>query len=186
MKTAYFDCFAGASGDMVVAAMLDVGLDAEFLKAQLAMLGVKNLDIKSAVTRRAGLRALRFEVIVPEQNQHRNLKQIAEIINQSKISESAKKTAITIFNKLAQAEAAVHNNDINDIHFHEVGALDSIVDIVLLGFESRRRHSQVCPQSAAGACTCNCRTTERCSSCRRAGSGRAAYSHRSGNPDNYS
>ncbi len=130
MKIAYFDCFAGASGDMLVAAMLDAGLDAEFLKAQLATLGIKNLNIKLTVTRRCGLRAISFEPVTPEQRHHRKLEQITKIISQSKISEQAKKTAIAIFERIAQAEATVHNKEPQDISFHEVGALDSIVDIV--------------------------------------------------------
>ena len=86
MKIAYFDCFAGAGGDMIAAAMLDAGLDAEFLKAQLATLGVKNLDIKITETQRCGLRAVSFKPVIPRQSQHRNLEQITKIINQSKIS----------------------------------------------------------------------------------------------------
>jgi uncharacterized protein (TIGR00299 family) protein len=130
MKIAYFDCFAGAGGDMIAAAMLDAGLDAKFLKAQLATLGLKDLDIKIAETKRAGLRAISFQPVTPEQNQPRNLKQITKIIETSEISQQAKNTAVSVFQKVAQAEAAVHNKDPNDLHFHEVGALDSIVDIV--------------------------------------------------------
>ncbi|MHC4708019.1 MAG: nickel pincer cofactor biosynthesis protein LarC [Planctomycetota bacterium] len=130
MKIAYFDCFAGAGGDMIAAAMLDAGLDAKSLKAQLATLGLKDLDIKIAETKRAGLRAISFQPLTPEQDQPRNLQQITKIIETSKISQQAKNTAVSVFQKIAQAEAAVHNKDPNDIHFHEVGALDSIVDIV--------------------------------------------------------
>jgi len=130
MKIAYFDCFAGAGGDMIVAAMLDAGLDVEFLKAQLATLGVEKLDIKLTETSRAGLKALSFVPVVPKQRHHRNLRQITKIINESKISEPARKTAVTIFDKLARAEAAVHGRSPDNVEFHEVGALDSIVDIV--------------------------------------------------------
>jgi len=115
---------------MIVAAMLDAGLDAKFLKAQLATLDVKDLDIKITETKRCGLRALSFVPVVPKQEHHRNLAQISKIINQSRITEKAKKTAITIFTKLAEAEGAVHNKSPADIDFHEIGALDSIVDIV--------------------------------------------------------
>ena len=130
MRIAYFDCFAGAGGDMLVAAMLDAGLDVEFLKAQLATLGLKNLDIKLTETRRCGLKALAFVPVTPEQRRQRNMEQITKIISRSKISKQAKTTAITIFERLAQAEAVVHGKDPDDVHFHEVGALDSIVDIV--------------------------------------------------------
>jgi len=158
MKIAYFDCFAGAGGDMIAAAMLDAGLDAEFLKVQLATLGLKQLDIKLAQTQRAGLRALGFVPIIPEQDEHRNLEQITSIINQSKISEKAKKTATTIFNKLAQAEATVHNKAPQDIHFHEVGALDSIVDIVSasIGLDALGVEKVYCSALSVGGGTVKC------------------------------
>jgi len=158
MKIAYFDCFAGAGGDMIVAAMLDAGLDVEFLKAQLATLGLKNLDIKLTETRRCGLRALNFVPIVPQQRQQRNLQQITKIISQSKISERAKKTTITIFERIAQAEAAVHGKDPNDIHFHEVGALDSIVDIISasIGLEALGVDKVYCSALSVGGGTIKC------------------------------
>jgi len=130
MKIGCFDCFAGASGDMIVAAMLDAGLDAEFLKGQLATLGIKGLDIQLTETKRASLRAIRFEPVAPKEDQDRKIEQINKIITQSGISKRAKRTAITIFEKIAQAEATVHNKHPKNVHFHEVGALDSIVDIV--------------------------------------------------------
>ena len=89
-----------------------------------------NIPLRITETKRGGLRAISFEPVVPKQDHHRNLEQISKIISQSKISERAKKTAIAIFDKLAQAEAAVHGKAPKDIHFHEIGALDSIVDIV--------------------------------------------------------
>lgn len=130
MKIAYFDCFAGAGGDMIVAAMVDAGLDAEFLKGRLATLGIDKLDMKLTKTSRAGLSALTFIPVVAQEHKHRNIKQIIQIIEDSKIDPRAKETAVAIFDKLADAEAAVHGKDRNDVHFHEIGALDSIVDIV--------------------------------------------------------
>jgi uncharacterized protein (TIGR00299 family) protein len=158
MKIAYFDCFAGAAGDMIVAAMLDAGLDVEFLKAQLATLGLQNLDISLTETRRCGLRALSFVPSVPKQHQHRNLQQITEIITQSKISEQAKKTAVNIFERIAHAEAAVHGKDPNDIYFHELGALDSIVDIVSasVGLESLSVEKVYCSALSLGGGTVKC------------------------------
>jgi uncharacterized protein (TIGR00299 family) protein len=158
MKIAYFDCFAGAAGDMIVAAMLDAGLDVEFLKAQLATLSLKNIDISLTETRRCGLRALSFVPIVSKQHQHRNLQQIIKIITQSKISEQAKKTAVNIFEKIAQAEAAVHGKDPNDIHFHELGALDSIVDIVSasIGLEALGVEKVYCSALSVGGGTVKC------------------------------
>jgi len=158
MKIAYFDCFAGAAGDMIVAAMLSAGLDAEFLKDQLATLGIKNLDIKLTETKRAGLKAISFEPIIPEQNCNRNLEQIADIISQSGISEQAQKTAIAIFEKIAGAEAAAHNKAVNDIHFHEVGALDSIVDIVsaCIGIQALCAEKIYCSALSLGGGTVKC------------------------------
>lgn len=158
MKIAYFDCFAGAGGDMIVAAMLDAGLDFEFLKAQLTTLGIKSLDIKVTETKRAGLKAISFIPITPKQRSHRNLEQITEIIDQSRISKHAKKTAISIFKRIAKAEAAVHNKDPDDIHFHEVGALDSIVDIVSasVGLEALGIEKVYCSVLSTGGGTVKC------------------------------
>ncbi|MDD5063311.1 MAG: nickel pincer cofactor biosynthesis protein LarC [Phycisphaerae bacterium] len=158
MKIAYFDCFAGAAGDMIVAAMLDAGLDAEFLKAQLATLGLKNFDIKITETKRTGLRALSFLPVVQKEHAHRNLKDITKIITQSKISEQAKKTAITVFEKIAKAEGKVHGKDPNEIHFHEVGALDSIVDIVSasIGFAALGLDKIYCSTLSVGGGTIEC------------------------------
>ncbi len=158
MKIAYFDCFAGAGGDMIVAAMLDAGLDVEFLKAQLATLGLKDLDIKMSQAMRAGLRALSFFPVVPKEHKHRNLKQITEIITQSRISEQAKKTAIAIFERIADAEGTVHGKDPNEVHFHEVGALDSIVDIVSASvcLESLGLDKVYCSALSVGGGTIKC------------------------------
>jgi len=130
MKIAYFDCFAGAAGDMIVAAMIAAGLDADLLKSQLATLDLAGLEIKITPTRRASLKTLTFTPTAPKNQKHHHLSDITQIIQQSKISENAKKTAIAIFDQLAHAEAAVHGKSVDEIHFHEVGAVDSIVDIV--------------------------------------------------------
>ncbi len=158
MKIAYFDCFAGAGGDMIAAAMLDAGLDAEFLKAQLATLGIKNLDIKIIETKRYGLRAISFEPVIGHQSQHRNLEEITKIINRSKISEQARKTAVSIFEKLACAEGAVHGRSSNEICFHEIGAVDSIVDIVSasIGIEALGVEKVYCSALSLGGGTVKC------------------------------
>ena len=158
MKIAYFDCFSGAAGDMIVAAILDAGLEIEFLKAQLATLDVDNFEIKTQETLRSGLRAKKFTVVVGKQHDHRNLPQIIEIINSSKISGSAKETAITIFKRLATAEAAVHGKEVNEIHFHEIGAVDSIVDIVstAIGLEALGIEKVYCSSLAVGGGSVKC------------------------------
>jgi hypothetical protein len=130
MKIAYFDCFSGAGGDMITAAFIDAGMDAEFLRRQLGLLGIEGLEIKISQTDRCGLRATKFEPVFPTQHHHRGLRDILEIINNSKIAAEAKQTAAAIFDRLADAEATVHGKSKDSVHFHEVGAVDSIVDIV--------------------------------------------------------
>jgi pyridinium-3,5-bisthiocarboxylic acid mononucleotide nickel chelatase len=152
MKIAYFDCFSGAAGDMIAGAMLDAGLDFEFLKSQIATLGIENLAVTVSETKRAGLRALHFIPLIKEEHHHRHLSDIIKIINDSKIGDKPKKMAIAIFDRLAQAEAIVHGKEPNDIHFHEVGAIDSIVDIVsaAVGFDALGIEKVYCSVLAVG------------------------------------
>jgi uncharacterized protein (TIGR00299 family) protein len=154
MKIAYFDCFSGAAGDMIAAGLLDAGLDFEFLKQQIATLGLpqKDLVLKVNQTKRAGLRAVQFVPVIEEQKHHRNLGDIKKIINGSRIGEKPKQTAVSIFERLAQAEAAVHGKGPNEIHFHEIGAIDSIVDIVSasIGFEALNIDKVYCSPIAVG------------------------------------
>jgi len=158
MKIAYFECFAGAAGDMIVAAMLDAGLDFEHLKEQIATLNIAELEIKIQETIRCGLSAMSFTPAIAEQKSHRNLEQITDIINNSKIDGRAKKTAIQIFSRLAEAEAKVHNKDIQKIHFHEVGAVDAIVDMVSasIGLHQLGIEKVYCSTISVGGGTVNC------------------------------
>ncbi len=130
MKIAYFDCFAGAAGDMLVASMLDAGLDPDLLRDRLATLPLPPFELKITKTTRAGIAATRFEPLLPPASNHRNLSQIIEIINAAALPENVRATAIAVFKTLAEAEAAVHATDVEHVHFHEVGALDSIIDVV--------------------------------------------------------
>jgi uncharacterized protein (TIGR00299 family) protein len=152
MKIAYFDCFSGAAGDMIAGAMLDAGLPFEFLKGRLASLGLQNLQLKFSETKRAGLRAIQFIPVGKEEHHLRNLADITKIIEGSELSNKPKQTALAIFQRLAEAEAAVHGKEPNDIHFHEVGALDSIVDIVsaAIGLEALGIEKVYCSPLAVG------------------------------------
>ena len=158
MRIAYFDCFAGAAGDMIAAAMVDAGLDAGFLKSQIAALGLKNLEIEINTTQRVGLRAMTFLPRAPHEHHHRHLDDIKKIITQSKISEKAKQTAIAVFTRLALAEAAVHGKTVDEIHFHEVGAVDSIVDIVVaaIGFDALKIEKVYCSVLSVGSGEIKC------------------------------
>lgn len=135
----YFDCFAGISGDMTVAALLDLGVDPADLRAELDKLGVDGWDIAISQGNRNGLRGTRFEVNLQHavsshhhshQHPHRNLYDIEAIIDNSSLHDGVKNRSKEIFAVLASAEARVHGRPVEEVHFHEVGALDSIIDIV--------------------------------------------------------
>jgi len=155
MKTGYFDCFASAGGDMIDAAMLEAGLNAQLLKTRLATLEIDALDVKIRCEHRCGIEATTFEPVAGKQTRHRNLAQITTLINKSGIADTVKSKAVAIFNKLADAEAAVHGTDPDSIHFHEVGAVDSIVDIVsaCIGLEVLGIEQVYCSALAVGGGT---------------------------------
>ncbi len=131
MKIAYFDCFSGISGDMIVGALLDSGLDIKFLKKELKKLNLRNYKIEAKKIVKKGLAATRFNVIWDEKNYagERNLKGINRIIDDSKLDKGLKSTIKGIFLKIASAEAKIHSRPISKIHFHEVGAVDVIIDV---------------------------------------------------------
>ena len=164
-KTLYLECYSGISGDMTVAALLDLGADQKVLEDVLESLPVQGFEIKVNRVMKSGIDACDFDVILNEEidghdhdmeylhgaytqehrnetkeqtqeaghaykHEHRNLKQICEIIEAADMSENAKQIAERIFTVLAEAEAKVHGESMEQVHFHEVGAVDSIVDIV--------------------------------------------------------
>ncbi|HEY8227734.1 MAG TPA: nickel pincer cofactor biosynthesis protein LarC [Pyrinomonadaceae bacterium] len=130
MKTLYFDCFAGASGDMILGAMVGAGVDPKALTEQLSLLNVQGFGVRFETVRRAGLSATHAVVNTADEHEHRHLREILNIIASSALPPSVKARATQIFTRLGEAEARVHNEPIERVHFHEVGALDAIVDIV--------------------------------------------------------
>jgi len=158
MKIAYFDCFAGASGDMILASLLDAGLDFKKLTSELEKLNLKEYEIKIKKDVKKGISGTKFDVQTHHHSHenhgkphkgnghtHRSLKDINAIIEKSGLPEHIKVTSKLIFLRLAEAEGKIHNKKPQDVHFHEVGAVDSIVDIVgavigldLLGIEEVR------------------------------------------------
>jgi len=132
MKILYYDCFSGISGDMNLAAMIDLGLDKNFLLSELKKLKLSGYTIRFNKEQRSGITGTRVDVITdPSENQiHRNLLDIEKIIDTSDLNKQVKSLSKRIFQKLGKAEAHVHNKPISKIHFHEVGAIDSIIDIV--------------------------------------------------------
>src|SRR6188474_2015856 len=109
MKTIYFDCFAGASGDMILGALVSAGVDRSALKDQLALLDVAGYEIEFASVDRSGINATHAQVKIEPEHKHRHLSDILKIINSSRLADSVKQRAADIFTRLAAAEAQVHN-----------------------------------------------------------------------------
>jgi len=132
MKIAYFDCFAGISGDMTLGALIGVGADPERLREGLAGLGVGGFSIEVGRRMTGLIEATDVRVILDDHHHHhhRRLHDILEMIRGANLSDRVKQTAERIFRRLAEAEGKVHGSSPEEVHFHEVGAVDAIVDIV--------------------------------------------------------
>ena len=132
MKTLYFDCFCGAAGDMIVGALIDAGADFAALNTSLATLGVDGYTLSCEKVNKHGMMATKFDVHVDETHHHphRHLRHIVEIIEAGDLPEIIKEASLATFRRIAECEAEVHGSTIEKVHFHEVGAVDSIVDIV--------------------------------------------------------
>src|SRR5215207_4133394 len=122
MKTLYFDCFAGASGNMILGALIALGVDERELVEQIKLLDISDFEIEFTTKDKSGISAIHAEVRVPHENAHRHLHTIEKIINDSSLTEKIKHRAIAIFRSLAEAEAKIHGIDVEKVHFHEVGA----------------------------------------------------------------
>ncbi|KPK87946.1 MAG: hypothetical protein AMS27_00915 [Bacteroides sp. SM23_62_1] len=154
MTVLYYDCFSGISGDMNLGALIDLGVDPDHLKSELRKLNLEGFKLEWVTDSRKGISGTRAIVKISEgpgkteksgkhgqsgphhgsenhdHSDHRNLDDIRRIIENSRLNEFIKKKSLEIFQKVAEAEAKVHGKSVDDIHFHEVGAIDSIVDIV--------------------------------------------------------
>jgi len=131
LKTAYFDTLSGISGDMSLAALIDAGTPAEWIEKQLNSLGIGPVELSTKEARKCGYRAIHIELKTQPETKHRHLHHIDAIIdNSNTLSDRARATAKAIFLKLGEAEAKVHGSTLQKVHFHEVGAADSICDIV--------------------------------------------------------
>lgn len=129
MRIGYFDCFSGISGDMTLGALVDAGADARAIQEAIASLGLP-CELSFETVRRGGFRATHAQVKAAEEHAHRFLHHIEGLIDNSRLTPRQNELAKRIFLRLGEAEAAVHGIDLKRIHFHEVGAVDSIVDIV--------------------------------------------------------
>ncbi len=138
MKILYYDCFSGISGDMNLGALLDLGVDKKYLLKELGKLSIGSYKLKVYNDKRGGITGTKVDVIVPTYKKlssnagliKRTFRDITKTIKQSNLSANVKKISLDIFSRLARAEAKIHGHKIENVHFHEVGAIDSIVDIV--------------------------------------------------------
>ncbi len=130
MNLAYFDCFSGISGDMTLGALIDAGCDVSHLRKELRSLQVSGWELTAERVWKNGMAATYAKVKTEDHEKHRSLSEILEILNKSQLAPQVRDRAGAIFEKLGEAEARVHDVPLEKIHFHEVGAVDAIVDIV--------------------------------------------------------
>ncbi|HEX5370864.1 MAG TPA: nickel pincer cofactor biosynthesis protein LarC [Dehalococcoidia bacterium] len=130
-RVAYFDCFSGASGDMILGSLLDAGLPFEALQAEVAKIAlpVGAFSIEAHRVQRAGFAATKLDVIVSEPPRHRSLGEVLEIVRSSRLPEGDRQRIESVFQLLGEVEAQVHGSSVEDVELHEVGAVDALVDV---------------------------------------------------------
>ena len=156
MRIVFIDCASGAAGDMLLGAFVDLGLPLEALRDELAKLSLHGYRLESRRVRRCGLAATKVDVrIEGHEHAHRGLRDIRALLDRSGLEASVKERAAGLFQRLAEAEATVHGTTAEEVHFHEVGAMDSIVDIVggVIGFAWLRADRIVASPMNVGAGT---------------------------------
>ncbi|MDQ1239153.1 MAG: pyridinium-3,5-bisthiocarboxylic acid mononucleotide nickel chelatase [Thermodesulfobacteriota bacterium] len=161
MRIAYFDCFSGAGGDMILGSLLDAGLPLNVLCSELDKLGLDHYQIEPKQVLKRGLRAT--QAVVAFESHHdrphqRHLSDIKQIIHESGLASSIKEQSIAVFTRLAQAEARVHQVSVEEVHFHEVGAMDAIIDVVgsVVGLASLKIERVLCSPLHLGSGTIEC------------------------------
>jgi hypothetical protein len=142
MKIAYFDCISGASGDMILGALIDAGLPFERLQSGLSLLGLEGYQLEHHQVVKNGFKATKVDVRVQDHVTERHLADILDIVKQSKLPAEIKEKSSTLFTRLAGVEAGIHGTSLEHVHLHELGGIDTIVDVVgaflsiqLLGIE---------------------------------------------------
>jgi len=150
MVCAYFDCFSGIAGDMILGAFVDLGMSIDFLKKEIKKIDLIGYSISAKKIRKNNFDATDVSIIVHDNQPYRTYKDIKSLIKKSSLDDKVKKRSIEIFYNLAVAEGKVHNVDPEHVHFHEVGAVDSIIDIVgssiaLSFFDIKKVYSSALP-----------------------------------------
>jgi uncharacterized protein (TIGR00299 family) protein len=158
MTVCYLDCFSGISGDMVLGGLADAGADPAELSRQVGRLGLEGVGIAFEPCARNGIAATKLCVSAPSEHKHRHLASIENIIRAAGLSRQVEDRSIAIFRRLGEAEATIHQVAIEKVHFHEVGAVDSIVDIVgaCIGFELLGIDKLYCSSLNLGSGTVQC------------------------------
>ncbi|CAG7640845.1 Pyridinium-3,5-bisthiocarboxylic acid mononucleotide nickel insertion protein [Paenibacillus solanacearum] len=161
MKICYLDCFSGISGDMTLAALVDAGADRDYIDEELRKIHIEPFALEWKRVNKRGISSMKVDVLLdpnrpPEH--HRHYSEIVEIINRSGFNERVVKLSLAIFEKIAIAEAKIHNVPIESVHFHEVGAIDSIVDVigVALAIDSLQIEKIICSPVPLGSGTVRC------------------------------
>ena len=158
MRIAYFDCFSGAAGDMILGALVAAGLDPDALRQDLAKLRLDGYELLIRTCRKQGIAAIQVDVKITADQKHRHLSDITGIIDAADLSESVRRRSRQVFTCLAEAEAKVHGTSVEKVHFHEVGAVDAIVDVVgaVIGIDRLGIDRIVCSPIATGSGTVRC------------------------------
>jgi pyridinium-3,5-bisthiocarboxylic acid mononucleotide nickel chelatase len=153
MKIAYFDCFSGISGDMITGALLDAGLRFGELQDEIRKLGLDSVEIRASKVVKQNIASTLFKVEFQDQKHHRHLKDLNALVENTGLDPEIKHKAKEIFLKIARAEAKIHNMPLEKVHFHEIGAVDTIVDVVaaLTGFKKLGIEKVFCSRLNVGS-----------------------------------
>ena len=153
VRIAYLDCSTGISGDMTLGALIDAGVDVELIRSGIESIGIEGVRLECDKVIKGGFSATHVRVVHPEQHAHRHMADIEALLDGAgRVTESQKALARQIFTAVANAEATVHGSTVDKVHFHEVGAIDSIVDIVgtAIGFDLLNVDTVVCSRIPTG------------------------------------
>jgi uncharacterized protein (TIGR00299 family) protein len=155
----YIDCFSGISGDMTLGALIDLGVPVEWLGERLKALPLTGFELQCRAVQHRGLHAVDVEVTTNETHPHRNFAAIRDLIDNGPLTEAVKERSLSMFRRVAGAEAGIHGRSVEEVHFHEVGGVDAIVDIVgtALGMEYLGVDTVVCAPVPLGSGTLTCR-----------------------------
>lgn len=150
---AYFDAFSGISGDMIIGALVDAGLDFERLKAELGSLPLADYELRVHRVSKQQVAATKFDVVDKGKAVYRHLKDLNAIVEQSQLSQEVQQKAKRIFRRIAEAEAKVHGQPVEKVHFHEIGAVDTIIDVVgaLIGLKLLNIDRVICSRLNVGS-----------------------------------